>query len=104
MTDTPEPEDAEEAVAYWRGRWADKASELVDAVGVIHDLAQHATPIGNDEDGFVSVGYTVTVGAVHRAYAWLQGTAGHPRSVETWAQYEAWLSRTLRPQGGTTSE
>jgi hypothetical protein len=68
-----EPEDAEEAVTYWRERWADTASRLCDAVGVIHDLAQHANPISHDQDGFVAVGYTVTVGAVHRAYAWLQG-------------------------------
>lgn len=94
-----EPEDAEAAVAYWRGRWADKASELTDAAGIIQDLAQHATPIAHDADGFVSVGYTVTVGAVHRAYAWLQGAGGQSeRSVETWEQYEDWLSRTLRPR------
>ena len=97
-TTTPEPEDAEEAVTYWRGRWADTASELADAIGVIHDLAQHATPIAHDADGFVAAGYTVTVGAVHRAYAWLQGAGGQvERTVETWQQYEGWLSCTLRP-------
>lgn len=95
--DPAEPADAEEAVTYWRQRWAAKANELADAVGVIQDLAQHATPIANDADGFVSVGYTVTVGAVHRAYGWLQGAVGEERSVETWDQYETWLGRTLRP-------
>ena len=97
-----EPKDAEQAVTYWRGRWADKASELADAVGVIHDLAQHAYPIAHDAEGFVAVGYTVTVGAIHRAYGWLQGASGQPeRSVETWQQYEAWLARTMktRPEG-----
>lgn len=98
-----EPQDAEEAVAYWRGRWADKASELADAVAIIHDLAQHATPIAHDSDGFVAGGYTVTVGAIHRAYAWLQMTGGGAeRSVETWEQYEAWLGRTLRPARGSS--
>ena len=70
-----EPEDAEEAVTYWRGRWADTASTLTDAVGVIQDITGHATPIAHDDDGFVVVGYTITVGAVHRALAWLRGEA-----------------------------
>ena len=89
-----EPEDAEAAVEYWRGRWADTASRLTDAVGIIHDLAQHATPIGHDGDGFVAVGYTVTVGAVHRAYAWLQGAScsGPSERIETWPEYEKWLA------------
>ena len=91
-----EPEDAEAAVTYWRERWADTASRLSDSVGVIHDLAQHATPIARDGDGFVAVGYTVTVGAVHRAYAWLQGASGFPVAgrVETWQEYEEWLAES----------
>ena len=93
-----EPEDAEAAVTYWRERWADTASRLSDAVGVIHDLAQHATPIARDEDGFVAAGYTVTIGAVHRAYAWLQGASGFPVAgqVETWQEYEKWLAESWR--------
>lgn len=89
-----EPRDAEAAVTYWRERWADTASRLSDAVGVIHDLAQHANPIARDDDGFVATGYTVTVGSVHRAYAWLQGASGFPAGdrVETWQQYEKWLA------------
>jgi hypothetical protein len=79
---------------HWRSRWVGKASELADAVEVIHDLVEHAEPIANDADGFVAVGYTVTIGAVHRAYAWLQGRAAQPRSVETWQQYVDWLART----------
>jgi hypothetical protein len=99
-----EPEDAEEAVTYWRERWADTASRLSDAVGVIHDLAQHANPIAHDSDGFVATGYTVTVGSVHRAYAWLQGASGFPAGdrVETWQQYEGWLAEHWggSPPGG----
>lgn len=40
---------------------------------VVEDITEHATPIAEDDDGFVSVGYTVTVGAIHRALAALQG-------------------------------
>lgn len=89
-----EPVDAEAAVTYWRERWAETASRLVDAVGVIHDLTQHASPVAHDQDGHVAAGYTVTVGAVHRAYAWLQGASGLPAPgrVETWQQYEKWLA------------
>ena len=97
MTDSSEPEDAEAAVEYWRGRWASTASRLADAVGVIQDLARHATPIAHDEGGFVAVGYTVTVGAVHRAYAWLQGASPSPQ-VETWPQYEKFLESSYRQQ------
>jgi len=83
-----EPEDAEEAVTYWRERWAKTANALADAAGVIQDMAQHSTPIAHDDDGFVAVGYTLTVGAVHRALAWLQGGS---RTVETWDQYVEYL-------------
>ena len=101
---TEEPEDAEAAVTYWRERWADTASRLTDAVGVIHDLAQHANPVARDDDGFVATGYTVTVGSVHRAYAWLQGASGFPvgARVETWQEYERWLAESWpgrRPEG-----
>lgn len=100
-----EPEDAEAAVAYWRGRWAETASRLSDAVGVIHDLAQHSTPIAHDGDGFVATGYTVTVGAVHRAYAWLQGASGLPAQEpnETWQQYERWLAERWSGAGVVSS-
>lgn len=54
-------------------RWADKASELADAAGCIQDVIDHATPLGHDGDGFVAVGYGVSVGAIHRAIGWLQG-------------------------------
>lgn len=70
----PEPQDAEAAVTYWRKRWAATASALTDAAGVIQDITEHATPIAHDDAGFVAVGYTVTVGAVHRALSWLAGT------------------------------
>jgi hypothetical protein len=107
-----EPEDAEAAVTYWRERWADTASRLTDAVGVIQDLAQHANPIARDEDGFVAVGYTVTLGAVHRAYSWLQGASGASpgQRIETWQQYQDWLvslykrGETRRDAPGGTCE
>jgi hypothetical protein len=73
MSQNAEPEDAEQAVTYWRGRWAETASNLTDAVGIIQDITGHATPIAQDADGFVSAGYTVTVGAIHRALAWIGG-------------------------------
>ena len=91
-----EPEDAEADVTYWRERWAETADRLGDAAGVIQDLVQHATPIAHDQDGFVATGYTVTIGAVHRAYAWLQGASGFPVAgqVETWQEYEKWLAES----------
>jgi hypothetical protein len=103
---TQEPEDAEAAVTYWRERWADTASRLTDAVGVIHDLAQHANPIARDQDGFVATGYTVTVGAVHRAYAWLQGASGLPAAgrVETWQEYERWLAESWKNRSRPLTE
>lgn len=45
----------------------------------LQDLVEHANPIAEDDDGFVAVGYTVTVGAVHRAIAVLQGADYQPR-------------------------
>ena len=102
-----EPEAAESDVTYWRERWVDTAVKLGDAVGIIHDLAQHANPIAHDEDGHVATGYTVTIGAVHRAYAWLQGASGFPVAgrVETWQEYERWLAESwpgMRPEGEAT--
>lgn len=42
-------------------------------VQAILDIAAHATPYGEDEDGFVNGGYLVSVGAIHRAL----GVVGH---------------------------
>jgi len=33
----------------------------------IKDIDDHATPLGEDEDGFVATGYLVSVGSMHRA-------------------------------------
>lgn len=33
----------------------------------IEDIDAHATPLGTDEDGFVSTGYLISVGCLHRA-------------------------------------
>jgi len=39
----------------------------------ILDIDAHATPLGRDEDGFVTTGYLVSVGSLHRAL----GLVGH---------------------------
>lgn len=39
----------------------------------ILDIDAHATPLGEDDDGFVSVGYAISVGCLHRAL----GLVGH---------------------------
>jgi hypothetical protein len=39
----------------------------------IEDIDAHATPLGEDEDGFVATGYLVAVGSLHRAL----GKIGH---------------------------
>ena len=43
------------------------------AVTAIIDIAAHSTPFGEDDEGFVSGGYLVSVGAMHRAL----GVVGH---------------------------
>lgn len=40
----------------------------------ILDIDAHATPLGEDEDGFVTGGYLISVGCLHRALA-ATGTA-----------------------------
>lgn len=50
----------------------DRIKRLEEA---ILDIDAHAAPIGEDEDGFVSVGYTVSVGAIHRALGVVGRTA-----------------------------
>lgn len=46
----------------------------------ILDIDAHATPMGEDTDGFVAQGYTISVGCLHRAL----GLIGHtsPRVKE----------------------
>lgn len=44
---------------------------------VVKDITAHATPIAEDDDGFVAVGYTITIGAVHRALAALSQLDGN---------------------------
>lgn len=39
----------------------------------ILDIDAHATPLGEDDDGFVAIGYAVSVGSLHRAL----GLVGH---------------------------
>lgn len=49
---------------------ATREQRLIDA---ILDIDAHATPMAEDEDGFVAVGYGVSVGSIHRAL----GVVGH---------------------------
>lgn len=57
---------------------ADLEDEVDRLRAVVEDITAHATPIAEDDDGFVAVGYTVTIGAIHRALAALQGAAVDP--------------------------
>ena len=41
----------------------------------ILDIDAHATPLGEDDDGFVAVGYAVSVGALHRALGLVVGSS-----------------------------
>ncbi len=62
----------------------------------ILDIDAHATPLGQDEDGNVAVGYAVSVGSLHRAL----GLVGHgsakceqvpcPCAEKAEAQRDAW--------------
>lgn len=40
----------------------------------IEDIRDHATPLGEDADGFVTGGYLITVGSLHRALGLLAGS------------------------------
>ena len=68
---TPIPPDA--ALEFWKENERQTQEELEFYVSVIRDIIYHASPIAEDDDGFVAVGYTVTIGAIHRAIAALQG-------------------------------
>jgi hypothetical protein len=46
---------------------------LADARAAILDIDAHAAPLGEDADGFVTGGYIVSVGSLHRAL----GVVGH---------------------------
>src|SRR5258708_5164872 len=80
------------------------ASALDDAVGVIQDVTGHANPIASDSDGFVSAGYTVTVGAVHRALAWLQGASQEERHEDSHPANDGGGNHALDGLNGVTAE
>lgn len=66
------PSAAEEAFA--KQAHADGYRAGVEAVKkAILDIDAHATALGEDDDGFVSGGYVITVGCLHRAL----GIIGH---------------------------
>lgn len=50
-----------------------RSTQLDRARFVIQDIIDHATPLGEDEDGFVTTGYLVSVGSIHRALGFLRG-------------------------------
>lgn len=52
------------------------AAERIAALeAAIADIEGHATPIAQDTDGFNSVGYTVSIGSLHRALGVLVGAS-----------------------------
>ena len=89
---------------YTAGHTAENARprEQVEALkAAVLDIDAHATPLGEDEDGFTTGGYIVSVGALHRAL----GVVGHaarkckPGALcPPCAQAEA-LATALRNQG-----
>lgn len=45
-----------------------EASDRIDKLETaLRDIIDHATPLGSDSDEFVSTGYVVSVGCIHRA-------------------------------------
>ena len=52
--------DVEDTIAALR-------TQLEQAQAAILDIDAHAAPMGKDADGFVTVGYVVSVGSLHRA-------------------------------------
>lgn len=77
MTDCPHGQSSRQCeiceLEAERDRWEAHAVRVAverDRLrAVVEDIAAHANPIAEDDDGFVAVGYTVTVGAIHRALA-----------------------------------
>lgn len=62
----------DEAVLNWKGCNyvpQEDPAERDRLRAVVQDITAHASPIAEDDDGFVAVGYTVTIGAIHRALA-----------------------------------
>jgi hypothetical protein len=91
INETDEPVDAEQAVTYWRGRWASSASEMVamlvtrDRVyDAVRDLLWKATQYGTTEDGD-TYAYILPKGAVHRLVGAMQcsGQSASLRAVDS---------------------
>jgi hypothetical protein len=73
-------DDAHDEVAWDRPLIAQLQHRILSLEGererlkaAILDIDAHATPLGEDDDGFVSIGYAVSVGSIHRAL----GLVGH---------------------------
>lgn len=83
------------------------ADELRNA---ILDIDAHATPFGTDDDGFVSGGYLISVGSLHRAL----GVVGHSAAkcggcrncwtLDQWKAEEQLLRDELEAQAARITE
>jgi chromosome segregation ATPase len=56
-----------ESIQKRDGRIATLEAENAKLKAAILDIDAHATPLGTDADGFVSTGYVISVGCLHRA-------------------------------------
>ncbi len=59
--------EEQEVNASWATRYRVVLAQREEARAAIEDIDAHATPLGEDDDGFVAVGYAVSVGSLHRA-------------------------------------
>ena len=74
-----------------RHRWPPPGTDYSDLLNArvriqmleaaILDIDAHATPLGEDTDGFVATGYLISVGCLHRALGVVNGSV--PAGKET---------------------
>ena len=87
-----------------------QASRITELRNAILDIDAHATPFGTDDDGFVSGGYLISVGSLHRAL----GVVGHSaakcggcrncRTLDQWKAEEQLLRDELEAQATRITE
>lgn len=75
--------------------WTEPHPEVERLRAAILDIDAHATPLGEDADGFVTGGYEVSVGSLHRALGVVGHSSpkcvvGHPSVAECAAAREAY--------------
>ncbi len=64
-----------------------KPCQRCDALtAAILDIDAHSTPMGEDADGFVTGGYIVTVGALHRALGLIGHTGPRVQDHAVWIE------------------